>query len=160
MNERIRLMSLEATCGNRAAAEYLLMLVEALHLWDDLIDRDAPLIDEVVNRVFTNLLVEMPKNIFFQQNHQSLLPVLVTAIQNWHVANAIERRETDLSLEAAFIIRSSYVDVVTIVATICGGYAHGVEVAKRVRQLAHEEGFMTYKDNLAREEKLREGSRG
>lgn len=142
-------LALEAAMGNRAAANWLTSLVEALHLWDDLVDRDVPVSEEHLNHVFRLMLVEMPRNPFFQAHAANLTPVLVMAIQNWHVANAVERGQPcDVSLECAFIVRSSYVDLATMVATICGGDTHGVEVAKKVRALAHIEGFEQYLKNL------------
>ena len=148
----IRQLALEASVGNHAAAAWLYQVVEALHLWDDLIDKDRELADDHIDHVFRLMLVEMPRNPFFQAHAANLVPVLVMAIQNWKVANSVERgQESDVSLECAFVIRSSYVDLVTMVATICGGDTHGVEVAKRVRALAHKEGFAKYVTNLQAE---------
>jgi arginine/lysine/ornithine decarboxylase len=131
--------------------------MEALHLWDDLIDKDHVVSDRHVHRVFTNMLVEMPRNPFYQAHAQNLAPVLIMAIQNWHVANAVERNDkNDIPAEAAFVLRSAYVDMVTMVATICGGYDYGVGVAKRVRALAHREGFQQYLANLEAEKAARE----
>jgi hypothetical protein len=147
-----RALALTASVDNKAAADFLCSLVDALHLWDDLIDKDKPVEDERVHKVFTNMLVELPRNPFYLAHSANLAPVLVCAIQNWHLANRIERGEADeLPVEAAFVLRSSYVDLVTVVATICGGYPWGVEVARRVRALAHEEGFEGYKQNLEAE---------
>lgn len=154
----LRELALEASCGNPAAADFLLSLVRALHLWDDLIDRDTSVSDADINRVFTDILTELPRNPFFQSHCQTLTPVLLAAIQNWHIANAVERDiEHDVPYECAFVIRSSYVDLVTMVATICGGYEHGVAVGRRVRAFAHREGFKSYLQNLAQEKHARDG---
>jgi hypothetical protein len=150
-------LALKASCGNQAAADYLLSLIEALHLWDDFIDKDKPITDRRIHEVFTKMLVEMPRNPFYQAHAANLAPVLVIAIQNWHAANAVERLEFEgMPLEAAFVLRSTYVDLITMVATICGGYAHGREVALQVRALAHREGFQIYQTNLAAETAARE----
>lgn len=159
MNE-FRELALTAAADNRAAADLLCSLVDALHLWDDLIDRDKPVEDERINTVFTNMLVELPRNPFYQAHASNLAPVLIAAIQNWHVANAVERGQVEMPLEAAFVLRSSYVDLVTIVATICGGYEWGRQVAARVRALAHEEGFEKYVLNLEAERQARAAREG
>jgi hypothetical protein len=157
MNERLSQLALDAAKGNRAAADYVLSLVEVLHFWDDLIDKDCAVSDRTIHRMFMHMLVEMPRNPFFLAHQQNLTPVLIMAIQNWHVANAVERGEClDIPMECAFIIRSAYTDIITLVATICGGYEHGVEVGKAVRALAHEEGFDVYQENLAAEKLLRD----
>jgi hypothetical protein len=150
-------LSLEAACGNRAAADYLVQIVAALHLWDDLIDKDQPVSDIRINTVFTNLLTELPRNPFFSQHASILTPVTLMAIQNWHVATRAERQEVPggITPEVAFILRSSYVDIVGLVATLCGGYEHGIDVATRVRVLAHSEGLPAYLTNLANEKHAR-----
>lgn len=157
MNEKLVHIALDAAKGNRAASDYLLALVEVLHFWDDLIDKDKPVSDQTIHRMFMQMLVEMPRNPFFIAHQQNLLPVLIIAIQNWHVANAAERGLCpNIPLECAFIIRSAYVDMVTLVATICGGYDHGLAVGKQVRELAHLEGFEIYQLNLIAEKQSRE----
>ena len=151
-------LALEASCGNPAAADFLVTTVRVLHLWDDLVDRDRPVANEEISHVFTKVLTELPRNPFFQSHMQTLTPVLLTAIQNWHIANAVERDiEHDVPHEAAFVLRSSYVDLVTMTATICGGYEHGVTIGRRVRAFAHREGFKTYLQNLAQEKLARDG---
>ena len=157
MNQRLHDLALEAAVGNRAAATWLCQVIEALHLWDDLVDRDKPVSDDHIDYVFRLMLVEMPRNPFFQAHCANLVPVLVMAIQNWHVANAVERGKPDgVPMICAYIIRSTYVDLVTMVATICGGDTHGIEVAKRVRALAHSEGYAKYQHNLAVETAARD----
>lgn len=154
----LRELALEASCGNPAAADYLLSVVDALHLWDDLIDRDVEVTDADINRQFAVILTELPRNPFLQAHVSTLTPVLLAAIQNWHVANAVERdEEHDVPHEAAFVLRSSYVDIVMMVATLCGGYDHGVAIGRRVRALAHREGYQQYLKNLADEKSARDG---
>lgn len=150
--DELKQLSLEAACGNRAAADYLVQIVEALHLWDDLIDKDQKITDARINSVFIHLLTELPRNPFFIQHALILTPVTLMAIQNWHVATQAERAaKPAVALEIAFVLRSSYVDLVGLVATLCGGYEHGIDVQTRVRALAHSEGMPQYLINLANE---------
>jgi hypothetical protein len=155
-------LSLEAACGNQAAADFLMLVTEALHLWDDLIDRDKKVSDAQVNKVFTNLLCVLPLNPFFRNFSVQLCTVAMLAIQNWHVANKAERTDQNQAVDAAtvpldvaFILRSSYIDLVTMTATFCGGTAHGQQIAGKVHNLAHREGFKNYLLNLEREKFLR-----
>jgi hypothetical protein len=157
MNQRIRDLTLDAAKGNRAAAMWLCQVIEAMHLWDDLIDKDKSVADDHINHVFQLMLVEMPRNPFFQAHCANLTPLIVAAIQNWHIANSVERGNGDgVPLLCAYIIRSTYVDLIMMVATICGGDAHGIETGKLARALAHGEGFAQYQRNLADESAARD----
>ena len=160
MNE-LRDLSLEASCGNAAAADFLLIAVDAMHLWDDLIDKDKPVSDDKIHQVFTNLLTQLPINKFYQDYGVALSAVMLVSIQNWHVANAAERAQGAdspvVTLDIAFVLRSSYVDWITMVATLCGGTEHGRRIAAKIRMLAHREGYVTYLANLERERLIRAG---
>lgn len=151
-------LALQATCGHAAASQFLVTIASILHTWDDLIDRDGPVTDEAIHDAFVKALLVLPSNTFYRQHCDQITPLLTVAIQNWWAANAAERGQLRaLPLEAAFVIRSTYVDLVTFTATICGGMAHGAEVAQRVRALAHREGMSRYLQNLSLERKAREG---
>lgn len=150
-------LSLQASCGNQAAADFLTQVVQALHLWDDLIDQDKVIDTQIIHEVFINLLTVLPHNPFFKNQAPNLTPVLLMAIQNWRLANQVECSDASHSteLEVAFVLRSSYVDLVTMTATLCGGYEHGLKVAAQVRKLAHREGYPQYLINLAHEKLMR-----
>lgn len=158
-------LAMEAACGNKAAADFLMTVCEAMHFWDDLIDKDKPITDATVHRVFTNLLCILPLNPFFREYTVQLCSAMMIAVQNWHVANDAERQDPGLvdgekvvPLNVAFVLRSSYVDWVTMTATLCGGVEHGRRVAIRVRELAHREGFENYLINLKRERLARDAA--
>jgi hypothetical protein len=159
--DELKQLANEASCGNRAAADFLIAVCEAMHLWDDLIDKDKKIPDQTIHNVFTNLLCILPMNPFFQQFTTQLCSVMLIAVQNWHVATAAERNDTpdqNVPLDVAFVLRSSYVDWVTMTATICGGVEHGRRIAIKVRTLAHREGFQNYLINLEHERILRAAS--
>lgn len=149
----------EAACGDANAADFLFRVIEVAHLWDDMVDRDKPISDDDINRAFITALVTIPRNKFFQAYVGDLTAVMMVAIQNWLAATRVERGAIEaLPLEAAFILRSSFVDLLTLVATINGGRKHGAEVAARVRAMAHREGMTGYLENLTAERTAREGS--
>lgn len=140
-----------ATKGNADAARFLELITSVLHFWDDLIDRDHALTDEQINRAMWLALVELPRNAFYLVNFAALNPMLVVAIQNWHVANALEATESRDDKHIAFIIRSSYCDLVILTATLCGGQEHGQAVAQQVRKFWHDETFEGYLSNLSKQ---------
>ncbi len=149
--------TLELMRGNQAAAHFIELIVELLHFWDDLIDRDKAVSDEVINDRMFKLFVTLPRNPFYASNFSTLNPVLVNAITNWHVANRFERTEADeYKLRIAYIVRSSYVDLITQSALIVGGPAWAVEVGEQIRLYAHKETYEGYLTNLQTEITARE----
>jgi hypothetical protein len=50
--------------GNTDALNLFHHLVELIHIWDDLIDKDKPVSDEQINKAFLIALVYMPSNPF------------------------------------------------------------------------------------------------
>jgi hypothetical protein len=141
-------MVLKATAGNQEAARFLETIVGILHFWDDLVDKDKLVTDEDINRSMWLALVDLPRNRFYQANFSELNPVLCIAIQNWIVANRFENEGGQHEKTIAFIIRSSYVDLVIHTATLCGGFDHGQKIAIEARSLWHDEKLDGYLVNL------------
>jgi hypothetical protein len=145
--------------GNAAAQVFVEQMTGVLHFWDDLVDRDKPMTDATINQMMWWALVELPRNQFYAQNFVTLNTVLVPSILNWQLATRLERYpEADaLRLEGAFIFRSNYVDILLMVAMICGGKEHADACAPMLRERAHSEGFAGYLKNLEAERIAREG---
>lgn len=146
-----REFGLKAANGNKDAAAFLELIVDILHFWDDLIDKDNEITDEYIHKAMWKALVDLPRNAFYSRNFSELNPVLVVAISNWIAANDMEAAGQESDLDIAFIIRSSYVDLITHTATLCGGFEHGRNVALEVRRKTHSEGSQGYRDNLAKQ---------
>lgn len=158
MNEEDDLMDtfnhdlvVESVQNNQSALHFLECLCYVMHLWDDLADRDKPRSIGTINRAFWMALVELPRNQFYSENFHLLSPIIMMAIQNWHAANYMERGDDHLENQIAFIIRSSYADIVTMCALIIGGPEWSKRIAVAIRKEAHKEGFETYLENLAKE---------
>jgi hypothetical protein len=146
--------AVHAVCrGNADAIRFLEDITEVLHLWDDLVDKDKELPDEVINRAMWKALVDLPRNPFYAQNFATLNTLLVAAIVNWEVATQMERKQTGKDdLHIAFILRSSYIDLVLGTAIIIGGREHAISMMLPARRLWHDEGFLGYRAALESEE--------
>ncbi len=144
--------------GNASAADFISMVMEISHLWDDLIDKDKPLEDEVVNQCFFDALIRLPRNEFYRKNFDHLNSVMMNSISNWLIANDMERGGGELELNIAFILRSSYVDLITQSALLIGGQAWASQVGKDVRKLTHHEKYKGYLRALDEEKKARQAA--
>lgn len=143
------------TRGDAAAAEFLEVVTQIAHAWDDIVDRDKPFDAEAVHRAFFSALVVLPRNTFYTTHFGLLNPVLISAINNWRVANELEAGEDEDSLRIAFISRSSYCDLVTQTAFILGGTLWVREVGPAIRRFVHQEGWESYQTDLAAEKAAR-----
>jgi hypothetical protein len=137
--------------GHADAAEFCIVICEILHTWDDLIDKDKPVSPETINKTFWIALVDLPRNPFYQQHAHDLIPCLMLAIQNWHAANEMELNQSETDKEIAFILRSSYADVVIQAAFLVGGYEWARQITPKVRREFHKETYAGYRGNLEKQ---------
>ena len=149
----------EFLLGNPEAIQFVVRVFRALHVWDDLIDRDKPLTDDEINSVFWDLLVVLPTDPFYTRNIALLSSTLVNAIVNWHVANKLEREGDDKDKSIAFILRGAYIDLLSTSAFIVGGMRWAQEIGPAIRRWAHEETFDEYMVNLAKECEARDADK-
>ena len=136
------------------AAAYLKVVTDAAHVLDDLVDLDRRARPcDVLEALYAGL-VGIPANPFYRAHRDVLDAVQAVAWANWHVATALER--DNAHLHVAYIIRSSYIDLVVHVAAIVGGPEWAAIVARRIRIINQDETFEQYLDGLTRESNLRD----
>lgn len=137
---------------NPEAGIFIENILDLSSTWDDLIDRDKQASDSSINRAFQIALVDLPRNKFYMSHFTDLNPILVVAIENWHMANTMERGKMTDMIPVSFIIRSSYVDIITMTAMILGGHSLAQEIGIAARRFAHDEGIGGYIVALGHEE--------
>lgn len=137
-----------AACGNAEAATFLRTACHLAHFWDDLIDHDRSVPDAEVHDAMWAAMVTLPRNRFYRANFDDLNPVLCVAVTNWRAANEMERTDSDDDKRIAFIIRSSYMDLITHTALLCGGQDHARQVALVARRACHGETYDGYRAAL------------
>lgn len=151
MGPEYRLLLTKWLRGHEEAIEFIDMLFSVLHTCDDLTDRDATVSTAHMQRAFWNVLIELPRNRFYTANFALLNGSLQLAFLNWEIANQMEVTEGPNTKQIAFVLRSSYADLVTLCAWLIGGHDWSIQVGYESRVLAGNEGLDTYRDNLTRE---------
>lgn len=117
------------------AIEWLLMLWDAIQVFDDVADGDE-VKREDLDVVIWNSLVGMHQNVFWQANANSLLPVVATMVLKWQASDQAER---DGKADArSFIWRAGYYDVVLMVVTLCHPAKQAKELSRHVMELYGE----------------------
>ncbi len=137
--------------GDESAQQFISLVFAALHVWDDITDKDRTLELPRFHGMMESVLIELPRNRFYITNFAQLNSVLHLAIVNWHIANAMELTGDELNWQIAFILRSTYVDLVTTCALILGGTDWAIHVGKEARRHSSSEGFTQYVKSLAKE---------
>lgn len=135
-------------CGNEDAARFALGFFYICHLWDDLVDKDVERTDKDINYAFWCALIDVPRNPFFRDWSHELLPVMATAIMDWHAANDLEASGDEHERTISYTLRVSIVSLLVHIATICGGYEWGKSVAADIRRYSQLETLEEYIEDL------------
>lgn len=143
-----------AAKGDMDAALFLKAVTDAAHTWDDVVDADVPLDRCALAAALRALVLDIPANPFYRAHRASLDPLIQQAALNWLVATEIER-ESSGPLHIAYILRSSYIDLVAHVALLAGGPLWAQTVCRHVRELNQDESMDDYLTNLDRERAAR-----
>lgn len=141
--------------NDTSAIDYVEMMCNIAHVWDDLIDKDKDLSDEDISKAFFDALIRLPRNAFYRKHFDHLNSVLMNALSNWQVATRLERTGGAYETSIAFVLRSSYVDLVTQTALLVGGQKWACDVGEEVRRLTHGETYEGYLESLAKEASAR-----
>ena len=131
--------------GDTDAAAFLISFFAACHVWDDLIDKDKERTDDHINHAFWIFAVEIPRNPWYQYHFRDIHPIMMNAIQEWMVANKLERSDRP---DIAYTLRCSIVSVVHQAALLCGGYEWAIECGEKIRRKAQDETYEEYLEDL------------
>ena len=134
--------------GDQSAMAFIIEVSRIIHVWDDLIDKDSKLTPIDINEAFWSLFFTLPNNGFYIKHFQTLNPILLAAEMNWRVSNELEKTGSKEDREIAYIIRSSYADVIQMSALLIGGREWAYKVAPDIRRWVHAEGYEMYASNF------------
>jgi hypothetical protein len=127
--------------GNQDAIDFIDCFFDAVELWDDLIDKDVPISDDHVNRVFTSLMFTLPSNPWFMAKHQYYRPLIMAAINGFHDANEMCLSDSKKIRNLAFHIRNFGIEIHIATAFLLGGYNHMRLVSREIREFYAFEEF-------------------
>lgn len=136
--------------GDEQAINFCGLLGEISQTWDDLVDRDNPVSDEALSKMFWLALCVLPNHPFYREHATHLSAVLETTIFDYTAANALEQGN-DHAKALAFVLRDALAAVVVYCARIVGGFEWATSVAPVVRLAVHDEPLADYLEGLADE---------
>ena len=105
-----------ASNGNAEALSFLRCYVIRAHLLDDLIDRDQPVLDEMLAKSEAEWIQQLTGNPFVLQHSARLVPVLLLGLNAWVDSNRID------SGAVRDVLKGQWHEVVHLVALLTGGW--------------------------------------
>lgn len=107
--------------GNQHAVEMARILEDLSHVWDDLVDKDKPVSERDINRVFLHCLVHLPANPFYRHIQDAVLPMWVVVVSSYEAANKFERDKDPHGLEIAHSLRYAAGSILAYAIHVCVG---------------------------------------
>lgn len=130
--------------GDQHAAEFLWQWLCLCHTWDDLVDRDADVPEQMINEAFVLALLELPCNPFFERHRVHLVPLMRMTVLDWMAANELERANERHGLSIAWTLRCNVVSLIGYAAALIGGYHWGAQVQREARLMGQQQSLFEY----------------
>lgn len=128
-------------CKNdRNAVVFLRSIAEASQIADDYADGDA-VGSEEMTRLLHLCLVEIPTNQFYITNQNWLTPIMFSSMHLWNASNEWKN-------EFGYVYRECLEQIIHVVALICGGQKHALNVTKEVNKFYHQDHGEKYQEWL------------
>ena len=118
--------------GNQDALNMYRMLIDLAHTWDDLVDKDRELPVDHINNSFLIALVYMPANSFYRSIQDQIMPMWLTVVSAYEVANKFEQDKDEHGVEIAHNLRYAVGHIVAYMVQICVGYEKAKEIMPEV----------------------------
>lgn len=126
------------------AHDWLMMLWNAIQVFDDMADGDFPERESLMDAI-ADTLCNMPANPFFEANKGALLPLMAIAILKWKASDDAERKGEHN--ETSYVWRAGFYDIVLAVVQIVHGQHVAMDAAEYVMRLYGEK-YADYKQEF------------
>lgn len=108
-------------------------ILELVHIWDDLYDKDKEVEPKHVNQAFFSATYQLQKNAIWQ--HCNLGEHMLNVILRWQDANVLEsENKSDDDLNKAYMLRAGIYDLFPIIAYHLYGMEWAQEIGPVVRR--------------------------
>ena len=122
----------EVLKGNRPAFLMVNMIEYVFGVWDDLVDGDKIHTKDTINKAFTLVFCELPRNAFYATWQRELQPLIEASIWSWLAANEFEKGSEELKVRA-HVMRCEMLNIVIACARLIGGIDWAIESAAKLR---------------------------
>jgi hypothetical protein len=128
--------------GDRAAADFLMIIGEISQIADDFVDRDVPE-DQISGarmlRLLHLALVDLPANPFYARHQAWFRPLFSTSLLIWEATGDWEKSDKPDTRIFAYAYREICEQIFFMAANIIGGMEHARQVVREVHDFYHVE---------------------
>lgn len=117
--------------GDTDALKFLHTISDISEYWDDLEDADKDVSKSQRDKVFFQALITLPADPFYAKHQAYLLPIMVQAINCWHDANMLEKRDSNCRA-LAYTLRNMDVVIIQAIVYITQGYVRMREISPKL----------------------------
>jgi hypothetical protein len=103
------------------ALEFLTLVLNAIEVWDDIVDKDDRVSVDDIHNVFVQLLVKLPANAFYQKNYPALAGMVIVCTSAWHTSNAIDH--TAEGKAHGYTLRKEFINLVVLCVALTSSVA-------------------------------------
>ena len=131
--------------GNEHALQMFRMFGDLLHIWDDLVDKDKERTEEEINHAFAIALVYLPANPFYKSIQEQIMPMWLTVISAYQVANHYQNSKDEHGIEIAHGLRYAAGNIIAYAMHVCVGPVKAQEYLPEVWKVIIPERFEDYR---------------
>jgi hypothetical protein len=107
--------------GNVDALNMYLMFIDLSHTWDDLVDKDQEATENSINNAFMIALVYLPSNPFYRSIQDQIMPMWLSVVSAYEVANKFEKDKDEHGIEIAHSLRYAAGHIIAYALHACVG---------------------------------------
>lgn len=134
----------EMFLGDAEAIAFMRIMSRWSHLYDDLIDKNTEVSEDVIHAVMWDITVGLASNRFYIANAHVFAPIIATGILNWRAATDMERLGSEEELHISHALRYSGSDIALMIMTVLGGPAHAAFYARQAKLALQQDTFAHY----------------
>jgi purine-cytosine permease-like protein len=131
--------------GDKDALNMYAAIVDLLHIWDDLVDKDKPVGEATINHAFLIALVYLQANPFYRKIQDQIMPMWLTTVSAFETANKFERDKDEHGLEIAHILRFAVGQIVAYAIHVCVGPEKAREYVPEMWKVVANDRFQEYR---------------
>lgn len=131
--------------GNEHALQMFRMFGDLAHIWDDLVDKDNNRTEEEINHAFAIALVYLPANPFYKSIQEQIMPMWLTVISAYQVANHFQKEKDEHGIEIAHGLRYAAGNIIAYAVHVCVGPVKAQEYLPEIWKTVMPERFNDYR---------------
>ena len=142
---KVRDAKLMEWVGDVDAVDWFLEFCQVCEVIDDLVDKDKTVEDSNITNILFSVFVEMPLNPFFDAHKSSLCPIMLSGINAWLDANALEQDTSDKKYRImSYMLRDWYMELLAVIIYITRGRDTMRILSLDIRKFFMSESFDEY----------------